>query len=163
MNLLKQALVTICILTSSSQMQDVTGEPVPCPTDPDIIGFSTINELNQWMSTIWYFINSGGFYPPPYFFSLCPNTVFDDSFIFPVLNDTWILCGSLGKASDNCILQANETQIVILPHDYSSEGSKAPALEHVNFLGLTLRKSTDVSSYFHSIIYVFLTCLGKLG
>jgi len=139
MKLFSQIIALSCYLIVAQ------GEPSACPTDPDVIGFTTINDLNEWMSTIWYFINSGGFYPPPYFFSLCPNTVFDDSFIFPVLNDTWVLCGGSGSSEDNCIVQTNETQVILLPHDYTSEGAVAPPLEQVNFLGLTFRKSSDVS------------------
>lgn len=144
MRILKKA-VALLLLSTSFQLHEIAGEPSPCPNDPSVVGFSTISELNQWMSTIWYFINSGGFYPPPYFFSLCPNTIFEDSFVFPVLNDTWILCGGKGESSDNCILQQNETQVIILPHDYESEGAIAPKLEQVNFLGLTMKGSTDVS------------------
>jgi len=140
-----QALSTLALLLSSGTVVNTLAEPTECPTDPSLKGFTTITDLNQWMSKVWYFINSGGFYPSPYFFSLCPNTVYDDTFIFPVLNDTWIICGALGSSDDNCLIQTSDTQIVILPHDYTSEGALAPPLEHVNFLGLTMRKSTDVS------------------
>ena len=142
---LLQLISTVPALLISQLVTKTIAEPIPCPTDPSLKGFTTISELNQWMSTVWYFVNSGGFYPPPYFFSLCPNTVYDDAFIFPVLNDTWILCGALGASESNCLIQTNDTQIVILPHDYTSEGAVSPPLEHVNFLGLTMRKSTDVS------------------
>lgn len=121
------------------------GHPEPCVSDLSIVGFSSIGRLNQWMATVWYFLNQGGRPNPPYTFHLCPNTVFDDDFIFPVLNDTWIVCGKAGSSTDNCIVEGGETQVVILPHDYTSEGAKTPPLEHVNFLGITFTKSTDVS------------------
>lgn len=138
-------VAAMLLVVVPEQLMHVHAEPKKCPTEPNVVGFTSIHDLNHWMATLWYFINSGGFYPAPYFFTLCPNMVFEDDFIFPVLNDTWIICGAVGKSSDNCIIRGNETQIIIVPHEYKDETSNAPSLEHVHFLGLTMKESTDVS------------------
>ena len=117
-------------------------QPEPCPSDPSVTGFTSIKDLNFFMMNIWIFINQGIELEPPFFFQLCPNTTFSDDYIFPVLNDTWIICGSDGSSSNNCTLN-NETHVVMIPHEYP--GAATVTMEHVNFFGLTLTQSNDVS------------------
>ena len=130
-------------LATTHQWLDVKCQtPIACPGNPDMEGFTTIKDLNFFMFSVWTFINEGGQLQPPFFFTLCPNTVYSDDYIFPILNDTWIICGDTGASSNNCTL-TNETHIVILPHDY--EEATTESLEQVNFFGLTMKESTEVS------------------
>lgn len=117
-------------------------QPEPCPNDPSISGFTSLKDLNVFMVNVWTFINQGGQLSSPFFFTLCPDTIYSDDYIFPLLNDTWIICGRDGSASNNCTLN-NETHIVILPHEYNETVTEP--LEQVNFFGLTLTQSTDIS------------------
>jgi len=125
------------------QLLKVNGQqPEPCPTDQSISGFTSLKDLNVFMVNVWTFINQGGELSPPFFFTLCPDTIFSDDYVFPLLNDTWIICGRDGNSSNNCTLN-NETHVVILPHEYNE--TVTPPLEQVNFFGLTMTESKDIS------------------
>lgn len=137
-------LPLVYLLASCQNFIGVQGQKaVTCDSDNTLVGFSSIKRLNQYMSTIWTIVNKGGNIEPPYYFVLCPDTVFDDDVIYPVLNDTWIVCGRKGQLEDNCVLSRNETQILISPVD-APDRVTTKEIEQVNFMGLTLQSSVEI-------------------
>lgn len=121
-------------------------EPAPCATSNNVVGFGTVRELNEHMGILWQEVNKRPDTAPrpPYRFVLCPHTVYDDDYIFPMLNDTWILCGPEGSLDDNCTLSSSETSshVVLQPLDDVS-GVTSTAVERVHFAGLTMTDNNE--------------------
>lgn len=124
----------------------VRAQPATCATDASVTGFDTIQGLNDYMSLVWQYVDRQleNAPSPPYYFLLCPQTLYTDAAIFPRLNDTLIFCGNRGAVEDGCTL-GGEANHILLSHVEHDTEPTAPAMQRVTFAGLSMANSKDSS------------------
>lgn len=120
--------------------------PAACASDSSVTGFDTIKGLNEYMELVWKYIEQGieNSPKPPFYFSLCPNTNYNDEAIFPRLNDTFIICGNRGAVDGACTLNGAGNHILISHVVYETE-PKTPPMQQVTFAGITMTSSSESS------------------
>lgn len=105
-----------------------------CQRDENVIGYSSLADINDDMQTELTRISGGGEPSESYTFRLCPNTVFDASQtpLTPLLSNAAFVCGADGNRNNNCIVIGGSEQVRIVD-------SRVPnyVLEKITFLGLT--------------------------
>lgn len=116
--------------------------PAPCPSNAAVIGYTSIQEINNVMAQQLSGIQGGSAPQPPYIFSLCPNTTFvlAGEPLRILLNETYIVCGANSALSDGCIIEGGAVQVSIA--DSTVPGY---TLQDVKFQGITFRGATEAS------------------
>lgn len=101
-----------------------------CDTDPDVVGYSTIEDMNLDMQDLVANMTEGD-----NVFRLCPRTVFNViEPLTPVLNNTIFGCGENNSVEDECVFDGGSVQVLI-----------ADILENVSFEGLTFQNFNETS------------------
>ena len=116
----------------------------PCPSNSDIIGYTTIAAMNTDMQTEIDRIDAGGEFDPDrtYQMVLCPSTTFDTStdILRPSLNGANFICGENGNVADGCIVSGGTENINIQPSTVDNYD-----FEMIAFQGVTFEQFTDRS------------------
>lgn len=115
--------------------------PIGCPNDPSILGFATLAGLRCAMNDEVAAIqaNPDTARSPPFLYTLCPGTLYQDTFAFPIvpqLDQTIISCGISGSSTNACILIGGAVQVDMSTNATTSPQSPLP-LKRVDFYGLT--------------------------
>ena len=135
---------------------------VPCPSDPSLLGYTSIADLNSEMKrhagllwNFWMQADSNQQKEPQqlYQYTLCPHTIFDGTEqLNPLLDRTWIRCGreTVNGSKNQCIIRGGKTQVLMIDQGYNSmatttnEEDKGPERIFV-FQGITFTESQDIS------------------
>lgn len=106
----------------------------PCPNDSSVIGYSSIEDLNNDMEEELQRIQQGGSPADEYTFRLCPDTVFSTTTapLRPILNNANFVCGEDGDRSNSCTIIGGSEQIRF--EDSTIEGYD---LSSMSFMGLS--------------------------
>jgi hypothetical protein len=105
-----------------------------CPRDETVVGYSSLEDINDDMQTELRRIRQGGVPSDSYTFRLCPSKVFDASTttLLPVLSNSLFVCGSGGNRNDNCIILGGSEQVRIVDSTLASF-----PLKRLTFMGIT--------------------------
>lgn len=135
----------------AQQKANINANAGPCPTNKDIIGYTSLSDINKDQATEWTRILEGkSKVDPIYSFVLCPETIFDlnnnDEENRPLeilLSGTVISCGNEmdAKINNNCIIRGGKNQIILKE---STDNEKFP-LESIAFIGITFDQFTGTS------------------
>lgn len=128
-----------------------------CDTDPDVVGYSTIEDMNLDMQDLIVNVTDGD-----NVFRLCPRTVFNVTEpLTPILNNSIFACGVNNSVENECVFDGGSVQVLI-----------EEILENVSFEGLTFQNfnetsigafapTTSVVRLTNCIWTVSLYCFGK--
>jgi hypothetical protein len=97
MRTMLRTFVVASLFVASATAQDVNARAVTCPSDPTVIGYTSIEDINQDQFDELERIREGTVEPRPlYSFILCPKTVFDasETTLNVVLSGSVFSCGS---------------------------------------------------------------------
>ncbi len=141
------------------QFDGFESSTAPCPTNPNINGYSTIAAINSDMDQELKRIGEGGTPQEVYFMTLCPQTMFDTSGgpLLPQLNQATLSCGGTGNVNDGCVFGGGIENIRV--QDPNIEGYSVNAL---NFIGITFTAFTGRSIELAAsapTVAIFLNCL----
>jgi hypothetical protein len=154
---------TIFLLADSIQSQFVfPSSSGPCPSNPEMIGYMSVEDLNADMNTELQRITDGGSQPESYFLLLCPETTFStfDDPLMPTLNRATFSCGETGDVNQNCIFSGGEQNIRV-----RDPGVEGYIFNTMNFIGLTFQAFTDQSINLRGIApteAVFMDCVWQV-
>lgn len=146
---------------------------VPCPADPTIVGYTSIEALNMELQRharkvqppIDWQLGGGsggggdrsGNSPPQRRFmeyTICPNTILNgEEQLTPLLGASKFVCGADGKSTNNCIIRGGTTQVLLIidPTNDSYRMSSSLSISEntfsnvYEFHGITFEESTDIS------------------
>jgi hypothetical protein len=114
----------------------------PCPGNPSISGYASINDMKIDMQDEIRIIDNGGTPQDAYIFVLCPFTQFDttsDSLI-PLLDNSIFFCGDQGDVDDSCQISGGSILVVIRDSEISNY-----VINEVSFVGVTFSGFTDTA------------------
>ena len=101
-----------------------------CDTDPDVVGYSTIEDMNLDMQDLVANMTDGD-----NVFRLCPRTIFIVTEpLTPIVNNTIFTCGVNNSVEDECVFDGGSEQVLI-----------EAILENVSFEGLTFQNFNETS------------------
>lgn len=117
-NCIQLLLGSLLFLSPSVSARSVNAKAAPCPTDPSIIGYTSIADINQDQYDELARITAGSSKAsPPYSFVLCPNTEFDTTAqtLKIVLSGSVFSCGSETAANSelSCSLKGGAQQVYV--------------------------------------------------
>ena len=116
----------------------------PCPSDSNIIGYTTIAAMNADMQTEISRIDGGGDFEDgqTYNMILCPGGTFDttDEPLLPVLNGAIFSCGEDGNVADGCVVSGGRQNVNIQAPSINNY-----PLQMISFNGITFEMFGDRS------------------
>jgi len=114
-----------------------------CQEDGTLVGYKTLEAINNDMQAELQRISSGGQPEELYEFVFCPETVFDANSVVlePVLSGSTFICGSDGDPGNNCIILGGDEQVRIV----DSSLPNFPLVQ-LNFVGVTFAGFTTNDS-----------------
>ena len=109
-------------------------QPVACPSDANLQGYTSISAINSEMNTELSRIAGGGTPEDSYLYILCPNTDFNAVAepLIPVLSGASFTCGADGASSNNCKVIGGIEQVRIADSTVATY-----PLSQVSFSGIT--------------------------
>lgn len=134
------------LMPSTSPTQEPI-EPSPCSSDPSVIGYSTINGINNDQEEEMERIMAGGAPKAGYIFTLCPNTEFNIADATPLrvlLSNSSFVCGNSGSNDDGCVLIGGTVQVTT--QDYLVETTTFIGLTFSGFSEAAIIATTSASS-----------------
>jgi hypothetical protein len=156
-------LVVTSLLVTSVTGQDVNARVVSCPSDATVLGYTSIDDINQDQFDELNRIREGTTEPKPlYSFILCPKTTFDasETSLNVVLSGSVFSCGSDMKpsSSSDCTIQGGMSQVYMadlaLPN-YRLESATMIGLtfEHFNGTSFDIRATETLSLTLMDIVW----------
>lgn len=136
-------LIYILLASAYAQTNTFQQSTVGCPSGGGVTGYTTIQAMNNDMTTELNKIKAGKSPQPPYVFVVCPSTNVDASAVtlMPTLSGAVFTCGIEGNLSSNCFFVGGANQVLIdNPVNISNY-----KLSMVNFMGITFTGFTNAA------------------
>lgn len=131
--------IFVCMLTKAASTN--SSSAVACTSDPSIMGYNNITQLNQDMLSDFE-SNRAGLSSAPYNYNLCPDTTFiiDNTMepIVPLLDETSFTCGKNGTRDGNCHFKGGAFHLFFLD---------ILTLNDIYFRGITFEGAEKASIY----------------
>jgi hypothetical protein len=141
--LLPCGILVVSLARKADAQSEAFVRQVPCPTNPSIMGYTTIQDLNNDMADELARIEEIGEAPDmDYILNMCsdPDNVFDatgNNPIRPVIDRAQIYCGGPDAVDAVCFIDASREQVAIEDITTTLQGY---TLNEILFQGLTFTR-----------------------